>query len=620
MRTPQFVAVLVMLSFLLSSPRVFAEEKPSADTGIWPEIKALYGQKLTDVLPVFNALYLEDIRAAKKSKQTADDRLLAKRLLKTTERTTGQPPLSALLCQQVFELGINDPKTYEIADAAIALLVKRTPAAYHGTWQIKRADLLEKRADAEVDPALKKQLATDLIAVLTKAGDAERAAKKVKQAKAYYTRALKAAAKNGLLQTAIKQKIDVIDKELKAAADALARKKAEMEARRKAKLAAKMKAERERKQKLFWENLLVKNNPSLALKSIDVIDDPDIKANLPLAAKPIAQLTKAQCITVASWYRSLAQKHADDSKRNALTSAWKYYQRFLNLHILDDPQKTAAQHALADVEKQLKAFGLEPHDLTANSLPTVRRLPKIRSKNVGITLVKIPAGKFTMGSPKTQLGHKSDETPHSVVLTKDYYISTTEITQEQYEQVMGENPSVVKGKKLPVTNVTWADAMRFCRKLSGIENYVFRLPSEAEWEFAARGGQPGLFANGARLFELAHYKTNSNNKIHDVRSKAPNAFGLYDVHGNVAEWCFDWYGPYPSSETKNPGGPFKGEYKVVRGGTYSSPAMLCRAAARLKLNRELSSKSIGFRIVIDPNISTQPMKGGSGTFFGIPID
>ena len=153
-----------------------------------------------------------------------------------------------------------------------------------------------------------------------------------------------------------------------------------------------------------------------------------------------------------------------------------------------------------------------------------------------------------------------------------------EVTQEQYEQVMGVNPAHLKGAKNPVERVTWNSAVEFCRRLSAKTGRTMRLPTEAEWEYAARAGSTG--ARYGDLDSVAWYKGNSGKSTHTVGKKKPNAWGLYDMLGNVWEWCHDWKGDYPSGAVKDPTGPQAGLYRVSRGGSWCRYARDVRAASR----------------------------------------
>jgi len=203
---------------------------------------------------------------------------------------------------------------------------------------------------------------------------------------------------------------------------------------------------------------------------------------------------------------------------------------------------------------------------------------------IGMKLNPIPPGEFMMGSPASEEGRGSDETQHRVKITKPFYLSAHEVTQAQYERVMGNNPSSSKGDTKPVEKVSWHDAVAFCGKLSEREGVEYRLPTEAEWEYACRAGTSTAYSFGddaSGLGEYAWYRDNSSGTTHPVGEKLPNAWGLYDMHGNVFEWCQDWYGPYESLQVvSDPAGAVSGNRRVLRGGALGDLPRNVRAAYR----------------------------------------
>ncbi len=233
-------------------------------------------------------------------------------------------------------------------------------------------------------------------------------------------------------------------------------------------------------------------------------------------------------------------------------------------------------------------------------------------------------GTFLMGSPKDELGRENDETQHEVTLTKAYWLGKYEVTQAQYEAIMGTNPSYFKGADLPVECVSWNDAMDFCAKLTEIEKaagrlpegYEYTLPTEAQWEYACRAGTTTAFNNGTNiptaeqidkepcpnLDEVGWYVGNSDGMTHPVGQKQPNAWGLYDMHGNVYEWCSDWYDDYPTEAVTDPAGPIsvRDEYRVIRGGSWNSYADGCRSAIRINDHPDYSISHGGFRVALAP--------------------
>jgi formylglycine-generating enzyme required for sulfatase activity len=223
--------------------------------------------------------------------------------------------------------------------------------------------------------------------------------------------------------------------------------------------------------------------------------------------------------------------------------------------------------------------------------------------------VLIPAGTFKMGSPSNELLRGYDERQHRVTISKSFYMQTTEVTQGQWRKVMGSNPSHFKncGDNCPVEMVSWDDAQKFIRKLNQREGTdKYRLPTEAEWEYTCRSGSDTAFVYGGiteiscghdpNLDAIAWYCGNSGRRTHPVAEKRPNAWGLYDMHGNVGEWCQDWHGAYPSGHVTDPTGPSSGQYRMLRGGSWGVDAWFVRSAYRGKENPGGRNYSFGFRV------------------------
>jgi formylglycine-generating enzyme required for sulfatase activity len=220
---------------------------------------------------------------------------------------------------------------------------------------------------------------------------------------------------------------------------------------------------------------------------------------------------------------------------------------------------------------------------------------------VKLELVLIPAGKFLMGSPEAEKDRAEDETQHSVTLTEPYHLGRFEVTQEQYEQVMGVNPSRFKGRDLPVENVSWRDAQDFCKKVSEKTGLTVRLPTEAEWECACRAGTRTTYYTGdtdADRDRAAWYYKNSGNTTHPVGQKTPNAWGVHDMHGNVWEWCQDFYGRYKAEAVVDPQGLPEPAGRVLRGGSWVGNPGYCRSASRFWVDPGCREKAIGFRVAV----------------------
>ena len=208
----------------------------------------------------------------------------------------------------------------------------------------------------------------------------------------------------------------------------------------------------------------------------------------------------------------------------------------------------------------------------------------LTAKGVTYDMVEVEAGTFTMGATSEMKDPSDDEKPaHKVTLANNYYLGKTEVTQALWKAVMGSNPSYFKGDNKPVEQVSWDDCQEFISKLNAATGKHFRLPTEAEWEFAARGGNNSRhyqYSGSNTLNDVGWYTDNSSNTTHDVASKQANELGIYDMSGNVWEWCSDWYGSYSSNTQYDPAGPTSGSYRVDRGGSWSYHAGGCRSSDR----------------------------------------
>ena len=220
--------------------------------------------------------------------------------------------------------------------------------------------------------------------------------------------------------------------------------------------------------------------------------------------------------------------------------------------------------------------------------------------STGMKLAYIPAGTFEMGSPPEEKGRQDDELQHVVKLTRAFRIGVTEVTQSQWRAVMGSVRSNFSGDNLPVEKVSWRDSVEFCEKLSAKEGKSYRLATEAEWEYACRAGATGRFSGSGEIDEMGWYDGNSEGRTHQVGTKKPNAWGLYDMHGNVSEWCIDYYTPdYPDVMVVDPNGASEGKYRVVRGGSWGYFSRSCRCAARSSFPASYQLKQTGLRVVIE---------------------
>ena len=252
------------------------------------------------------------------------------------------------------------------------------------------------------------------------------------------------------------------------------------------------------------------------------------------------------------------------------------------------PQTTRAQESSDEQSVNLSSSNPDDRSFTVNG--------------VTFTMVHVDGGTFTMGGT-TEQGrdvYSDEKRTHSVTLSS-YYIGQTEVTQALWEAVMGSNPSNWKGRNLPVEQVSWEDCQNFVRELNRMTGKNFRLPTEAEWEYAARGGNKttGCKYSGSNAIDkVAWYDGNSGSKTHEVKTKSPNEQGIYDMSGNVYEWCQDWFGSYSSSPQTNPTGASSGSYRVNRGGGWDNFAWCCRVSDRYIITPSYRNYFLGLRLAL----------------------
>ena len=225
----------------------------------------------------------------------------------------------------------------------------------------------------------------------------------------------------------------------------------------------------------------------------------------------------------------------------------------------------------------------------------------------GLTLemVLIPAGTFTMGSPDSEPKtdeHKGNEPPRKVTITRPFYMSKYEITQPQYEKVIGANASMTKGETLPATNMSWEEAVAAGKRFGEVVKRDIRIPTDAQWEYAARAGtQTTVYTgNDEAAVHAAGWCGGNADKVHPVGEKPPNAFGLYDMIGNVREWTRDIHGPAAAVDAVDPEGPTTGDMRISRGGAFTGRILVCRAAIRNVEPATKKSSIIGLRLVMEP--------------------
>jgi formylglycine-generating enzyme required for sulfatase activity len=250
------------------------------------------------------------------------------------------------------------------------------------------------------------------------------------------------------------------------------------------------------------------------------------------------------------------------------------------------------------------------------------------ASDLALAMVYVPPGRFVMGSPESEPGHLPDERQHDVVLTQGFWLGRTEVTQRQWAAVMKrtvqEQRALAEGERRdaqsavsalpgegpehPIHYVAWDEAAEFCRRVNTLESeqgrvpagYGYWLPTEAQWEYACRAGSGGPHGAGGALDEMAWYASNADGVTHPVATKAPNAWGLFDMQGNVREWCADYYGEYARGTVIDPYGPEAGDGRVARGGALGDPEQSCRAAQRSYVPGNRRHPGLGLRLALRP--------------------
>lgn len=253
------------------------------------------------------------------------------------------------------------------------------------------------------------------------------------------------------------------------------------------------------------------------------------------------------------------------------------------------------------------AFGwkdVPPEEITQEKISQSANKRHFYVNGVNFTMIQIDGGSFDIGAtPEQGIYAAFDEKPSLHVTIKNFYIGESLVTQKLWQAVMNDNPSHFKGDTLPVERVSWEECNDFIGKLNGITGSTFRLPTEAEWEFAARGGNKTSHtkfagADDDAMCEVMWFKENSKGQSHEVKSKLANELGLYDMSGNISEWCNDWYfNSYANSGTQiNPTGPSFGTTKVYRGGSWNDKSLACRVSKRSNMNPIYRNKLVGLRL------------------------
>jgi len=508
----------------------------------------------------------------------------AERLLEAAERVKDNPQAQARLYGAAYEQGLVGPEGYATAIAAARAMRTGRPEET-AAWDQRLLDALQRDWQA-ADRARKKETGRAYVEGLVTVADGHRASGRASQAAPLYQEALYKA------RYYAPGRRDEIVAKLK---DAREREAVLREVAQGARLLKTNPGNIPLRERLIRLHIVELGRPQAAAKLLaDGVSEP-LRTYVPLAAQALDRVAKDAGLELGDWYRSLAASATPRGKAHVLARAKVYYGRFVALE--KDPVRRAIGEAKqAEVVRDLGKLGLR-------GLLGGKHLTLDLGGGVKMRLVRIPAGSFVMGSPASEEGRRANETPHEVTIKRPFYMGVTEVTRKQYAAVMGTAPGATEEPDRPVEQVPWSGAAAFCKTLAGRTAHPVRLPTEAEWEYACRAGSKTAFCCGddeKRLPEYAWFRANSGSRAHPVAQRKPNAWGLYDMHGNLWEWCADWYDRryYTTSPKTDPAGPASGTTRVFRGGGWSSLPGACRSASRTGGAPNDKLSYVGFRAVI----------------------
>ena len=520
----------------------------------------------------------------------------AKELLTNAKGLTDAPAVQVRLCEKAYECGIASPAGYGSALAALDVLAKIAPDRA-AAWDDKRLEVYRLRY---LRCDRKDKLANGRTYVQMLLAQAERCGKNGKWSDAakFYGLALDVAKTLRLPET------PAIYQQAREAGNwvlvysRLERLKAAV---------AKNPDDSSSRKRLVETYLVDLDMPAEAAKHLGDTLDPTLRKNVSLAAREASGLADADFLTLGQWYRSLAARTAAGTpKARLLARARDNMKMFLEVHTKKDLQQLRVAKALKSVEAELKRLGVAAAPKTTRPQPVTLDL----GRGVKMKLVGIPAGTFMMGSDKSP----TQKPIHQVTISKPFYMGVTEVTQAQWSAVTGTlawgryvNSRYVKSRGDHAASfILWNETTAFCRALSKKTGRTVRLPTEAEWEYACRAGATTQFGFGndaAKMGDYAWYSSNASDKgqwyAHPVHVKKPNAWGLYDMHGNVWEWCADWAGPYANAGARDPKGPAAGTARVLRGGSVRDSAWSCSSAIRFVPALGIRYFHCGFRVVVE---------------------
>ena len=528
---------------------------------------------MADVNEEFVKLFPEEAKSPPRGGRASAE--FAGKLLNTAKSVAAQKELQVLLCEKAYEFGLKGSAGYQAAADAMKLLLEVAPD--------KKAPALGKLLKVTdfrfrgSRGSARRQLGEELVDVLVACGDERVGAKQPAEAREHYQRALRMRPDRAR-QATIQRKLKEIDKKRDLDREIAGLRKA---------------LERNEKNTAVREQLILAyvgemDDPNEAAKFLAPDVREVLRTYVPKTVEKVEDLSEAMCRDLGEWYLATAENEKAVSKPGKgvlLGKAQACFERYLELHPTEDAERVNRKKLLAKVNEALeRLLGAEAKEITLKL-----------ARGVTMKLVRIPAGSFVMGDAK-----QGDERPvRRVRISRPFYMGIYEVTDAQYDVVKGKNPG--KTPSAPVV-ATWFSAAEFCRKLSGKAGRTVRLPTEAEWEYACRAGTRTKFFLGddaGKLGDYAWFAGNAEGKRHPVGQKKPNPWGLYDMHGNMWEWCSDWRGPHAKAKTLDPHGPDSGTARVRRGGSWSDDSSHCSSSHRSGALPGVTYYWHGFRVVAE---------------------
>jgi len=529
----------------------------------------------------YTELFGKEDEAVRASPGTLDDFMFSAKLFDAARKLSNTRDLQVLVYQKAYEFAARRSSGYKRALKVVDILQKLLPHR-RAEWQEKRLKVLTLRYLNSYS-STRKEMAQPYLDAMMEVANTRLAEGNSAGAYELYRRAY---------GVAVKVKSPLLAEIRDKAARLSARVATDRKLETMKKLLAAKPTVRNR-ENLIYLYLTELDKPDAAKELIKDGVDKKLQTFVPLAAAPPAELKPQKCFDLAQWYESLLKRPASTkAKVNVLQRAKRYYLHYISQSGKQAVNELKAKVAIVKINKTLDR--MDPNRLTLDC-----------GDMVPIRLVRLPTGSFLMGSPSSERSRGSDEGPqHTVKISKRIYMGVTEVTQRQYSAIMGVNPSAAKNPANPVENVSLSNAVAFCKKLAAKSSRKVRLPIETEWEYACRAGSKTAFCFGDDARGLTGYAwsgLDSGKKVHPVGGKKPNAWGLYDMHGNVREFVMS---PYSTSSYRTAASIAPQDPSVCRGafhrrgGSAFRDTSLCRSANRLASSGTADS-STGFRIIVE---------------------